>query len=181
MKYCTECGSDLSYRVPEGDDRPRFVCTKCGLVHYENPKIVVGCIAIWDNRILFCKRAIEPCYGKWTLPAGFLENGETVEEGTIREALEEAGAKIDGLEAYALYNLPYINQVYLIFRSRIVDTHFKVGDESLEVKLFKEDEIPWNELAFPVIRMTLRSYFNDMSKGSFPFHIGDVGVKTLDE
>ena len=183
MKYCSKCGSELSYRIPGGDDRPRFICDACCIVHYENPKMVVGCIPEIGDQILFCRRSIMPKYGKWTIPAGYLEKGETVEEGAKRETLEEAGARVESLEPYGLYNLTFISQIYLIFRGRLVDGNFGAGDESLEVRLFQEEEIPWTDLAFPVITETLRSYFKDRPNGIFPFHIGDINVissKVLD-
>ncbi len=174
MKYCSNCGSELSHRIPKEDDRLRFVCDICEIVHYENPKMVVGTIPVWDNSILFCRRAIEPRYGKWTLPAGFLENGETVEEGARRETYEEAGARLGDLTPYAIYNLTFINQVYLIFRGHLINPEFEAGDESLEVCLLREHEVPWDDLAFPVIRKTLHDYFDDLKKGSFSFHMGDI-------
>jgi ADP-ribose pyrophosphatase YjhB (NUDIX family) len=136
--------------------------------------MVVGCIPESAEGLLFCRRSIMPQYGKWTLPAGFLENGETVEAGAKRETFEEAGAKVEALTPFALYNLTFISQVYLIFRAHLVDSNFHPGDESLEVRLFKEEEVPWDDLAFPVIRETLKAYFEDRSKGLFLFHIGDI-------
>ncbi len=174
MNYCSKCASPVTSCVPHGDDRPRFVCKTCRTVHYENPNIVVGCIPVWEESILFCRRAIEPRYGKWTIPAGFLENGETVTEGAKRETFEEACAKVDNLKPYALYDLPIVNQVYLLFRARMVDLDFSAGEESLEVRLFKKKEIPWDELAFQVIREALMHYVKDSSSGEFPFYIGDT-------
>jgi ADP-ribose pyrophosphatase YjhB (NUDIX family) len=136
--------------------------------------MVVGCIPEIQDQILLCRRAIEPCYGKWTLPAGYLENGETVTAGAERETYEEARAKVEILEPYALYNICYVNQIYLMFRARLVDHKFGVGSESLEVKLFSEDEIPWDEIAFQVIRETLVQYIKDRPSGIFPFYIGDI-------
>lgn len=174
MKYCSNCGAILSFRIPKGDDRPRHVCDACNSIHYQNPKLVVGCIPQWENSILFCRRAIEPRYGKWTIPAGFMENGETVTEGAERETYEEARAKVKDLKPYALYDLTFISQVYLIFRGTLMDLDFSPGEETLEVKLFSEQEVPWGELAFPVIRQTLRIYFHDLPEGVFPFHIGSI-------
>lgn len=174
MNYCSNCGAHVSLRVPPGDDRPRFVCGNCATIHYENPKMVVGSIPEWNSKILLCRRAIEPGYGKWTLPAGYLENGETVFEGTLRETWEEAGAKIEDLQPFALLNLSFISQVYLMFRARLLKTDFSAGSESLEIRLFREEEIPWNELAFTVIRETLKLYFEDRPEGEFPFHIRDI-------
>ena len=174
LKYCNECGSELSYRIPRGDDRRRFICDACKIVHYENPKMVVGCIPEMDDRILLCRRAIRPQYGKWTIPAGYLENNETMEAGAKRETFEEAGAKVEALEPFGLYNLTHVNQVYLIFRGRLINEHFAAGDESLEASLFREEEIPWSELAFSVIRETLYAYFKDRLNGIFSFHMGDI-------
>jgi ADP-ribose pyrophosphatase YjhB (NUDIX family) len=174
VKYCNQCGSKGDYHIPQGDDRPRFICDNCRTIYYQNPKLVVGCIPVWEDRLLMCRRAIQPRYGKWTIPAGFLEIGETVEEGAIRETYEETGAKVDTLKPYALYNLSFIGQVYLIFLSRIVNLDFRAGYESLDVRLLEEHEIAWEELAFPVIREVLQRYFKDASIGTFNFHIGSI-------
>ena len=174
MNYCTYCGAELAFKVPPGDDRPRFVCDACNTVHYENPKMVVGCIPEWGDRILMCRRAIEPRYGRWTLPAGYLEKGETVSEAAKREAFEEARALVEKLTPYALFNLTFVNEVYLMFRGRLVDANYEPGDESLEVKLMTEDEIPWDQIAFSVIRETLRRYFKDRETDYFSFHMGDI-------
>jgi ADP-ribose pyrophosphatase YjhB (NUDIX family) len=143
-------------------------------VHYENPKVVVGCIPVWADRVLFCRRAIEPRYGKWTIPAGFLENGETVQEGAIRETHEECGAVVEALKPHALFSLPFISQIYVIFRGPLATPRFEAGAESLEVELFKEQEVPWDELAFPVIKKALRLFYDDLSAGAFSFHIGEI-------
>lgn len=174
MNYCNRCGATVTLKVPRGDDRLRSVCDACGTVHYENPKMVVGCIPVWQGSILFCRRAIAPGHGKWTLPAGFLENGETVADGAKRETFEETGANVEELRPYVLYNLTFINQVYLMFRSRLADFDYRPGDETLEVKLFKEGDIPWDNIAFPVIRETLKLYFKDLPTGVFPFHMGNI-------
>lgn len=174
MKFCCECGSPVNESIPAGDNRLRFVCSDCNTIHYQNPKMVVGCLPEWEDKILLCKRAIEPQYGKWTLPAGFMENGETTQQGAMRETLEEAGARVEISHLFTLYNLPYISQVYLMFRARLLDLDFAAGEESLEVGLFSEEEIPWDEIAFLTIEKTLRQYFEDRRKGEFGFHIGDV-------
>ena len=142
--------------------------------------MVVGAIPVWEDRILFCRRAIKPRYGLWTLPAGFLENGETVEAGAVRETFEEAGARIIELKPYALYNLTFVNQVYFMFRASLPEPVFKAGDESLEVQLFKQHEVPWKDLAFPVIQKTLEDYFSDLKNGTFSFHMDDI-VRKLDD
>ena len=174
LKYCSNCGATLALRIPEGDDRPRPVCSRCGAIHYSNPKMVVGCIPEWNGEILLCRRAIRPGYGKWTLPAGYLENGETVYQGTEREAREEAGARVGELEPFALLNLSFISQVYFMSRARLLDANFSPGFESLEVQLFREGDIPWDEIAFPVILETLRLYCADRISGAFSFHVKDI-------
>ena len=174
MNFCSHCGSRLTFATPPGDDRDRYVCAACGAIHYQNPRVVVGCIVEHGDRILLCRRAIDPCYGKWTLPAGYLENGETVGCGAERETQEEAGARIEGLAPYRLFNICHINQIYLMFRARLADTRFQPGKESLEADLFAESAIPWDEIAFRVISETLRCYFRDRSAGAFPFIISDI-------
>ncbi len=177
MNYCSQCGSALIHSIPEGDNRHRHSCPACGTIHYENPKLVVGCIPEWEDKILLCKRAIEPRHGFWTLPAGFMENGESTWEGAVRETLEEAGARVEILHLYSLINLPDINQVYLMFRARLLDLNFVAGEESLEVKLFNETEIPWNDLAFSTIRASLNRYFEDRRRGEYPLHTEDIHRK----
>jgi len=172
MKFCSHCGSSaLEQRIPEGDTLPRWVCGACGTIHYQNPKIVVGCLPDWDGRVLLCRRAIDPRHGLWTLPAGFLENGETIVAGAARETVEEAQARVEVGALYTVISLPYINQVYVMFRARLLDRGFGPGPESLEVRLFDEDDVPWNELAFRTIARTLRNYFLDRKLGKFPVHV----------
>lgn len=174
MKFCTQCAAPLERRIPDGDSLPRYVCPACGAIHYTNPKLVVGCIPQWEDRILLCRRAIEPRKGLWTLPAGFLEDHETTLEGAARETLEEASARVEVTELYALFNLPHVNQVYLMFRARLLDLDYGPGPESLEVALYDEGGIPWGDIAFPVIEQTLRLYFADRRTGRFRLHIGDI-------
>ncbi len=174
MNYCSNCGNALKSCIPPGDDRPRSVCDSCGTVHYQNPIMVVGCIPEFEDKILLCRRAIKPCSDKWTLPAGYLENGETVAAGAVREAYEEAHARVEILAPYALYNICHVNQVYLMFRAGLFDGNFKPGNESKEVRLFSEQEIPWDQIAFTVIEQTLKQYFKDRPDGLFPFYIGDI-------
>jgi ADP-ribose pyrophosphatase YjhB (NUDIX family) len=175
MKYCSNCGSALKFETPPGDDRARFLCAACGAVHYQNPRVVAGCIPEAGGRILLCRRAIDPRYGKWTLPAGYLENGETVSACAERETLEETGARVGDLAPYLLFNICHINQIYLMFRGRVVDAGAGPGKESLEVRMFTEDEIPWDQIAFRVITETLQTYFRDRPAGLFPFTIADIG------
>ncbi len=130
IKFCPACGHSTATRIPAGDNRPRAVCESCGLIHYLNPKMVVGCLPVWEDRILICRRAIEPRHGKWTLPAGFMENNETAPEGAAREAMEEANAKVEIEDLYTLYSIPHISQVYMMFRARLLDPNVRPGDES---------------------------------------------------
>lgn len=174
MNFCSNCGARVERCVPPGDSLPRFVCAGCGAIHYENPKIVVGCIPEWEDGILLCRRAIEPRHGLWTVPAGFMENGETTAQGAQRETLEEANARVEILGLYALFNIPHINQVYMLFRARLLDLDFHAGAETLEARLFAESEIPWNALAFATVRRTLQHYFSDRRTGEFHFHMGTV-------
>lgn len=174
MKYCSDCGAPVQLVVPNGDNMPRHVCRDCGTIHYQNPKIVVGCIPEWEERILLCKRAIEPRHGLWTLPAGFMENAETLQQGAARETLEEAHARVEVGRLYALFNLPHINQVYMLFRARLLDLDFGPGAESLEVDLYEESRIPWGQIAFPVIEESLRLYYRDRATGNFTLRSGDI-------
>lgn len=174
MKYCSHCGAPVSHRIPDGDNRHRYVCDVCGTIHYENPRMVVGCLPVWQDKVLLCRRAIEPRYGLWTLPAGFMENGETTAEGAIRETLEEAGARVELDGLYSLINVPDIDQVYLLFRGRLLDLDFAPGEESLEVALFDEADIPWDELAFRSVRTTLEQFFEDRRSGSYPLYFADL-------
>ena len=174
MKYCTSCGSAVILRVPEGDDRERFVCTACELIHYSNPRIIVGCVPVYEERVLLCRRAIEPRRNRWTLPAGFMENGETTPEGAARETWEEARARVSNLELYRVFDVPYISQVYMFYRCDLEDGAFGVGPESLETALYREDEIPWSEIAFPVVQQTLEEYFADMRDGRFPVRVSAI-------
>lgn len=174
MNFCSNCGARVVQRVPQGDTLPRFVCDNCDTVHYQNPRMIVGCIPEWEESILLCRRAIEPRRGLWTVPAGFMENGETTAQGAQRETLEEANARVEIVGLYALYNIPHIDQVYMLFRARLLDLDFHAGDETLEARLFREDEIPWNELAFATVRNTLNHYFSDRRTGRFGFHMGTI-------
>ena len=161
MNFCIKCGASVSMIVPDGDTRERAVCDNCGHIHYVNPRIVTGCLPVHKDQVLLCKRAIEPRYGFWTLPAGYLENGETVAVGAARETMEEANANVTGLELYTVFSLPHISQIYMFFLSELNRPEFSRGEESLEVKLFSEDEIPWDLLSFPVVTQTLEFFFED--------------------
>lgn len=175
MKYCSSCGAQVTRKVPPGDTLPRFVCETCAAIHYENPKIVVGCIPEWKGQILLCRRAIEPRYGLWTLPAGFMENEEPAEQAALRETWEEARADVKTPTLYAVFSLPTVSQVYIIFRATMPAPRYEVGEESLEVRLFTLDEIPWEELAFTVMHETLERYCQDRHQNHFPVHMGAVG------
>jgi ADP-ribose pyrophosphatase YjhB (NUDIX family) len=174
MKFCSDCGAAVSLKIPAGDSLPRYVCDACSTIHYQNPKMIVGCIAEWEKRILLCRRAIEPRMGLWTVPAGFMENGETTAQGAARETLEEANARVEVGPLYAMYNIPHINQVYILFRARLLDLDFSAGTESLEVKLFDEADIPWEQIAFATVRNTLTHYYSDRKAGEYRFHLGTI-------
>lgn len=174
MKFCSACGALVAREIPPGDDRPRAVCKACGTVHYENPRTVVGCVVEHGDEILLCRRAIEPARGLWTVPAGFLEIGEAATEGAARETLEEAQARVEVLAPHAYLDLPLIGQSYALFRARLLDGAYGVGDESLEVATFSLDTIPWDEMAFPVIRIALELYAQDRERGAWRFHLGVV-------
>ncbi len=178
MKFCPECAQPISLLVPQGDNRERFVCLNCDIVHYQNPRIVAGTLPIHNGQVLLCKRAIEPRKGYWTLPAGFMENGETTEQGALRETLEEANARVIKPQLYTMIAVPHISQVHIFFYAELADLDFSAGEESLEVKLFLEKDIPWQELAFPTVSTTLRRYFSDRKEkntsSALPTHVFDI-------
>jgi ADP-ribose pyrophosphatase YjhB (NUDIX family) len=182
MKFCSECAHPVTVAIPEGDNRPRYVCTQCGTIHYQNPKMVIGSIPVWEQdgelKVLLCKRAIEPRYGYWTLPAGFMENEETTGQAAVRETEEEAGANVQLGDLFTLLNVAHVHQVHLFYLARLLDLDYAAGVESLDVQLFAEHEIPWDELAFPTIRTTLELFFADRRKvlegGNYGFHSRDI-------
>lgn len=174
MKFCSHCGSRVRIGIPAGDNRERFLCDSCGAIHYQNPKIVAGCIATWEDQVLLCRRAIEPRYGLWTVPAGFMENGETTYQGAIRETAEEANARVAVDDLYITVNLPHVNQVYMLFRGTLLDLDFSAGEESLEVRLFGQNDIPWEDLAFPTVSLALEQFFADRANGSYPVRMADI-------
>ena len=175
MKYCSQCGSQqIRYDIPEGDNRPRYWCADCTTIHYQNPKIIVGAVPVWQGRILLCKRAIEPRKGYWTLPAGFMENGETMQEGAARETWEEACASVAVKDLYAMYNLPHIYQVYVFFLADMLNGEYGVGEESSDAGLFLPEEIPWDQLAFPTVSRTLKYFIEDMKTGEYPIRVQDI-------
>lgn len=174
MKYCCYCSATLVIRIPEDDNRERYVCPDCETIHYRNPRIVAGCLPVYEDQVLLCKRSIEPRYGYWTLPGGYMELDETTLQAAKRETLEEANARVDVQMLYTIINLPHVNQVYMMYLSRLTDLDFSAGDESSEVRLFSEEQIPWDELAFMTIRQTLICYFRDRAAGRFLLHTGDI-------
>jgi len=175
IKFCTACGSSTLLKTPPEDDHIRAVCSNCGLIHYNNPKMVVGCIPEWQGKILLCKRNIEPRIGKWTLPAGYLENGESVQAGAVRETREEALAEVRIITPYRLFNITFVDQIYFMFRAVMTSDRFGPTCESSDVRLFEEKDIPWDRIAFEVIRQTLEHYFKDRKKRRYPFRIFDLG------
>lgn len=178
IQHCRACGSAVTYRVPDdGDTRPRAVCTACGTIHYENPLNVVGTVPVWGDSgqyVLLCKRNIEPRWGKWTLPAGFMELNETTAEGAARETDEEAGADIEMGQLFTLLNVVRVGQVHLYYRARLLSDRFNPGHETIEARLFTEEEIPWDEIAFRTVKETLERYFADRRTGHFGFHTVDI-------
>ena len=180
VKYCSACGAErIEFRVPEGDTLPRHVCAACRTIHYQNPKIVVGCLPELGDQVLLCLRAIEPRRGLWTLPAGFLENGETLTAGAVRETLEEANAHVAIGDLYTIISLPHISQIYMMFRAQLLDRGFGPGAESLDVRLFDEDAIPWEDLAFRTIGRTLRNYFLDRKIGTLQTRVSALERKVV--
>lgn len=169
--FCCHCGARTLVGTPPGDHLPRRICPACGVVHYENPRVVVGCVPEFQGRILICRRAIEPRRGYWTIPAGFMENGETLEAGAARECLEEALASVEIGTLLALVNIPEAHQVHVFFRARLTTSAFGAGEESLEVKLVEANDIPWDEIAFPSTRFALERYLDDRAAGVQPHHL----------
>ena len=177
MRFCTACGHTTIEKIPLGDHKVRKVCTHCGTIHYVNPKVICGALALWDNKVLLCRRAIEPRYGLWTLPAGYMELFETMEQGAARETREESEAEIEIEQLYCMYNIPRIGQIYVLFKGNIIDGQFGAGEETIESRLFEEKDIPWTELAFPSVERTLRHYFEDRKNNQFPTHLETLGTR----
>jgi len=174
IQHCRVCGQPVAYRVPPDDNRERAICTACGEIHYENPINVVGTVPYWDDQVLLCRRNIEPRRGFWTLPAGFLELGESTAEGALRETDEEAGARVELLGLFTVLNVVRVGQVHFFYLARLQDTVFAPGPETIEAQLFREHEIPWDEIAFRTVRETLKHYFADRERGRFGVHAGDI-------
>ena len=175
IQHCRVCGQRTAYRVPDGDNRERAVCSACGEVHYENPLNVVGTLPVWGAQVLLCRRNIEPRFGMWTLPAGFMELGETAAQGALRETDEEAGAHIELQQLFTMLNVVRVGQVHLFYLARMLDTHLAPGPETIEARLFDEADVPWEELAFRTVRTTLEHFFADRRRGRFELHTGDIG------
>lgn len=171
LNFCPRCGAPVEYKIPEGDDRERRICTATGEVFYDNPRNVVGTIVEHGGRILMCRRAIEPRRGFWTLPAGFLELGETCAEGAVRETYEEAGAHVAKPRLFSLIDITHIGQIHMLFTAEMPDNVYQAGPESSEVRFFTEQEINWSQLAFPSIHRTLQRYFEDRASGTFSMHM----------
>jgi ADP-ribose pyrophosphatase YjhB (NUDIX family) len=173
MKYCPNCAANLTVKIPADDSRERYVCEACGSIHYQNPRNVVGTIPVYGEQVLLCRRAITPRHGYWTLPAGFMELGESTSHGAARETLEEAGAIVEIGPLYSLLNVPHAEQVHLFYLATMTSPQFAAGEESLEVALFHEHEIPWDELAFPTVKQTLTWFFADRAAGVLEgqFHV----------
>lgn len=180
MKFCSDCGQPVTLRVPEGDHRPRHVCTGCGAVHYQNPKIVAGCVPEYEGRILLCRRAIEPRHGFWTIPAGFMENGETTQDAARRESVEEALAEVEVGSLLAVVHVLHADQVHVMFRARLPKPEFGAGVESLEVMLCDEKDIPWQDIAFRSVDYALRRYFEDRRTGFERHHFTAIDLRPRD-
>jgi ADP-ribose pyrophosphatase YjhB (NUDIX family) len=179
VKFCSNCGQAVVHKTPAGDNRPRYCCEACGSIHYENPRLVVGTVPVFEGKVLLCKRAIEPRYGFWTLPAGFMENGESVAEGAARETAEEAGAQIEMGALFSVQDVPHVNQVHVYYLAQMLSLALDPGEETLEAKLFAESEVPWDDLAFPTVKNTLRWYFEDRKNGGLPrFASADANLST---
>lgn len=175
IQHCKDCGAPVSYRLPDdGDTKARAICTVCHTVHYENPLNVVGTVPYWGEKVLLCKRNIEPRWGKWTLPAGFMELNETVAEGAARETVEESGAQFEIEGFFSLLNVARVGQVHMFYRARLLSDTFRPGFETIEARLFSEDEIPWDEIAFRTVKVTLERYFADRRAGHFSIHAIDI-------
>ena len=177
MNFCTNCGGTTAEKIPFGDHQVRRICTQCSYIHYVNPKVICGALALWENKVLLCRRAIEPRYGLWTLPAGYMELFETMEQGAARETREEAEAEVEIQQLYCMYNIPRIGQIYVLFKADLIEGKFGAGEETIESRLFAEDEIPWNDLAFPSVERTLRHYFADRKIGNFSNHLETLGTR----
>ena len=174
MKFCSNCGATVALKTPPGDHLPRYVCESCGIVHYENPRLVLGCVPVWEDRILLCRRAIEPRRGYWTVPAGFMENGESLAQAAARECQEEANATVEIGSLLAVVSVVHAHQVHVMFRARLLQPEFSAGPESEEVGLYREEDVPWGDIAFPSGEFTLRRFFSDRAAGREEHHLTEL-------
>ena len=168
IRFCTQCGHDVTYKIPDGDERARAICLTCGHIEYENPRIIVGVLPVYNDEILLCKRAIEPALDKWTIPSGFMEKNETVEQGALREAYEEAGIKPTIKSLYCIYNLPHIGQVYLLYLAQLSSKIYEAGQETKAIQFVTSATIPWDNIAFSSVKYILINYVSDYPKKQFP-------------
>src|ERR1700748_2545031 len=174
MNFCNQCGAKVEFRIPPGDHLPRYICASCGTIHYENPRIVVGCVPDYQGKILLCRRGIEPRRGFWTVPAGFMENGETLQQAAAREAKEEPLADVEIGSLLTVVHVLHAQQVHVFFRAKLPVPEFAAGTESLEVELFRPEDIPWHDIAFPSTDFTLRRYLEDKAAGQEPHHFAEL-------
>src|SRR5690625_1441121 len=178
--YCSQCGTRVAHRIPHDDNRLRDICDHCGAIHYQNPRNVVGVLAVWKQQVLLCKRAIEPRYGKWTLPAGFMELGETTAQGAMRETQEEAGAQIELGSLYTVIDVPTAEQVHFFYMAKALSPELYPGPESLDARFFSIEEITWHELAFRTVATTLEHYVKDSPNGNLPVHFYKIPLPIRD-
>jgi ADP-ribose pyrophosphatase YjhB (NUDIX family) len=174
IQHCRACGGATTYRVPPDDNRERAICNDCGTIHYENPLNVVGTLPVWQDQVLLCRRNIEPRRGFWTLPAGFMELGESTADGALRETIEEAGAEVEMGPLFTLLNVVRVGQVHLFYLATLRSPRFDPGPETIEAQLFHEHEVPWDDIAFRTTRETLLRFFEDRRRGSFGLHCADI-------
>ena len=175
LKHCKNCGIAVVYRIPDdGDTKERAICPICHTVHYENPLNVVGTVPYFGDKILLCKRNIEPGWGKWTLPAGFMELNETIAQGAARETIEEAGAEFQMEDLFSILNVARVGQVHFFYKAQLLSDQFNPGHETIEARLFTEADIPWDEIAFRTVKETLEHYFTDRQRGIYSIHTIDI-------
>lgn len=173
MNFCNHCGEKVTLKTIPGDHLPRFVCDACGIIHYQNPRIIVGCLGIWEDKVMLCRRSIEPQFGFWNVPGGFMENGESVEEGALRELWEEAHIRADAIGLHSIFSIPRINQVHIHFLVQLRDLNYSLTPESSEIRMFTEEEIPWDEIAFASSTFILRKYYEDNITGQRRVHVSE--------
>jgi ADP-ribose pyrophosphatase YjhB (NUDIX family) len=174
MKFCSNCAHPISFSSVEGEHIPRFHCVSCGEIHYVNPKVIVGCLPIWEDKVMLCKRGIEPQYGLWNIPGGFMENEETTEEGAVREMLEETNGRVNVIGLHTVFNVVPVNQVHLHYLVEMVDLNYSLTPESIDIQLFTEAEIPWHDIAFASSKFALKKYFEDRKNKTRNTHLGSL-------